>query len=223
MKIDIKKLALLLLIITLVVFGIVNREHINKENLDTLLTGLGVWAPLVFIAIYSLAPVIFFPGTILTLLAGFLFGPLWGTIYVLIGATIGSSLAFLTARYIASDWVEGHTHGMLTKIKAGVEEQGWRFVAFTRLVPLFPFTILNYAFGLTKIPLITYALSSFIFMAPGTFAYVYIGYVGQEAASGSKDLILKISIALGFLLFISFIPKLLNKKEKNNAINNKTG
>ncbi|MDA0771496.1 MAG: TVP38/TMEM64 family protein [Cyanobacteria bacterium] len=211
MKFDLKKIVLVSFILVFAILGFVNRESLARENLDALLLGLGLWAPFVYILIYSIAPVVFFPGTILTILSGFLFGPLWGTVYTMIGATIGSTLAFLVARYVARDWVEKQNITMLTSIKTKVEEQGWRFLAFARLLPVFPFTILNFAFGLTNMSAMTFAVTSFIFMTPLTFVYVYLGYVGQEASEGSQYLIGKLSVAVALLILASFLPKFFTR------------
>ncbi len=181
------------------------------SNLDSLLSSLGPWAPLVFVLLYCVAPMLFIPGTAMTLAGGLLFGLQWGFLYSLVGNTIGASLAFLTGRYIARDWTMKHSHEMLIKVKQSIEKDGWRYVALTRLIPVFPYSILNYAFGLTNISLLTFALTSFIFLIPGTLAYSYIGYVGQEVAAGSQGLLIKVSIALGLIVLIS--TKLTRKTE----------
>jgi len=93
--------------------------------------------------LYVAVTVLLLPGSILGLAGGALFGPAWGTVYTLVGATIGATLAFLVARYVASDWVAAKAGGRVKQVIDGVEAEGWRFVAFTRLVPLFPFNLLN--------------------------------------------------------------------------------
>jgi hypothetical protein len=93
----------------------------------------------------------------------------------------------------------------------GVEEEGWRFVAFVRLVPLFPFNLVNYAFGLTRIGLSEYVLASFVFMAPGAVAYTYLGYAGLEAASGRAGAIHKALVALALLAAVAFLPRLVRR------------
>jgi uncharacterized membrane protein YdjX (TVP38/TMEM64 family) len=138
----------------------------------------GVWGPAVFIGIFMIAPALFLPGSVLTLAAGALFGPFTGALLSLIGATIGATVAFLVTRYLAAEWVERRVSGRLQEIKEGVEREGWRFVAFVRLVPLFPFNLFNYAFGLTRLSVQTFAVTSSITMAPGAFAYAYLGDAG---------------------------------------------
>ncbi len=203
-KINFKKLSLVLLIVFFATSLVLNREYCSQEHLNALLAYLGPWSPLVFILLYSIAPVLFIPGTVMTLIGGFIFGTYWGFLYSMIGGVIGASLAFLVGRYIADDWVEGKSHSMIENVKRGVKNDGWRYIAFTRLVPIFPYSILNYAFGLTKISLVTFALTSFISLIPGTLAYSYIGYVGQEAAQCSQGLLLKVSLVIGFIILISF-------------------
>src|SRR4030065_574344 len=117
-------------------------------------------APLLFMGIYAISTVLFLPGSVLTIAGGVLFGPVWGTFYSLTGATIGATIAFLTARYLASDLILRKTGGRLRRLINGVEAEGRRFVAFVRLVPLFPFNLLNYALGLTRIRLLHYVVTS---------------------------------------------------------------
>ena len=102
---------------------------------------------------------------------------------------IGAALAFLISRYLASDWVADKTGGRLKQLINGVETEGWRFVAFVRLVLLFSFNLLNYALGLTRIRFSYYLLATYICMLPGAFAYTYLGYAGREAVGGSEGLI----------------------------------
>jgi uncharacterized membrane protein YdjX (TVP38/TMEM64 family) len=142
---------------------------------------------------------------------GALFGPVWGTLWNLIGATSGATLAFMIARYVASDWVAARAGERLARLIRGVEEEGWRFVAFVRLVPLFPFNLVNYAFGLTRIRLGEYVLASFVCMAPGALAYTYLGYAGREATSGQAGAIGKALLALALLAAVAFLPRLVRR------------
>lgn len=185
------------------------RSYIRADILVERFQALGLWGPIAYMIFYFVAPPLFIPGSVITIAGGALFGPLWGTVYTIIGATGGASLAFLIARYAVADWVEKKTAGMLKKIKEGVEEEGWRFVAFTRLVPLFPFNLLNYAFGLTRVKFSHYVVASFFCMLPGAAAYTYIGYAGREATVGSEGLVIKITTAVGLLIFLSMIPRLI--------------
>ena len=184
------------------------RDSLSPEALSEWLQQLGWIAPLVFITGYSAATVFFLPGLVFTLAGGALFGPVLGVIYNLIGATIGATLAFLMARYLASDWVARQSGKHLRQLVDGVEAEGWRFVAFTRLVPLFPFNLLNYALGLTRIPLSHYVNTTFIFMAPGGAAYTYLGYAGREIAVGGEALVRKGLLALALVATIAFISRI---------------
>jgi len=155
--------------------------------------------------------VFFLPGSVLTLAGGALFGPVWGTVYNLTGATVGATLAFLVARYLASNWVEHKTGGRLKQLKEGVEGEGWRFVAFVRLVPLFPFNLLNYALGLTRIKLSHYIIASYVCMLPGAIAYTYLGYAGREAVAGGSGVVQKALLALALLAMVAFLPRLIGR------------
>jgi uncharacterized membrane protein YdjX (TVP38/TMEM64 family) len=138
--------------------------------------GLGVWGPVVFVLGYAVAAVAFVPGSLLTLAAGIIFGLARGTLYTLIGATLGASAAFLVARYLARGRIERRIEGnpRFAAIDRAVGREGFKIVALLRLSPVFPFNLLNYALGLTKVPFLQYAAAS-IAMLPGTLLFVYYG------------------------------------------------
>ena len=162
-------------------------------------------------SVYAIATVFFMPGSVLTLAGGAIFGPVLGTFYNLTGATLGATLAFVISRYLASDWAQRKAGGRLKQLKEGVEAEGWRFVAFVRLVPLFPFNLLNYALGLTRIKLSHYLIASYLCMLPGAVAYTYLGYAGREAVAGGEGMIQKGLFALALLAVIAFLPRLIRR------------
>lgn len=212
-----RRIILLLILTSGIVTALVFRDQLSVEQLTAWVRQLGWLAPLVFIACYAIATVFFLPGLLFTLAGGVLFGPLYGTLYNLVGATIGATLAFLTARYIAYDWVTQRTGNRLQQLVKGVEEEGWRFVAFVRLVPLFPFNLLNYALGLTRLRLSHYIITSFIFMAPGGAAYTYLGYAGREVAGGGENFIKKALLALAVIATIAFASRILMRLRRNRT------
>lgn len=150
--------------------------------------GLGVVGGLAFIAIYMVATVAFLPGSILTLGAGVIFGVGMGSIYVFVGATLGAIAAFLVGRYLARDWVSRKIEGnaSFSAIDQAVAKEGFKIVLLTRLSPVFPFNLLNYAFGLTGVSLKNYALGS-VGMIPGTIMYVYLGSLAGNLARLGTD------------------------------------
>ncbi|HEX9625879.1 MAG TPA: VTT domain-containing protein [Acidiferrobacterales bacterium] len=187
------------------------RDQIDVMALQAWLEGQGAAAPLVFVGFYVVATVLFLPGSVLTLAGGALFGPAFGTAYSLIGATLGATAAFLVARYVAGDWVARRAGGRLKQLIDGVDAEGWRFVAFVRLVPLFPFNLLNYALGLTRIPLAHYVVASLVCMFPGALAYTYLGYAGRAALAGSENLIQIGLLALALLAVALFLPSFIKR------------
>lgn len=150
---------------------------------------LGYIGGIAFIATYILSTVVFIPATILTLGAGVVFGVVWGSLYVFVGATLGAIAAFLIGRYLARDWIGKKIEGnqKFVAIDQAVAHSGFKIVLLARLSPLFPFNLLNYAFGITGVSFKEYALAS-IGMLPATVMYVYIGSIaGDVARIGSKD------------------------------------
>ncbi|HYC57924.1 MAG TPA: TVP38/TMEM64 family protein [Candidatus Binatia bacterium] len=145
--------------------------------------GLGAAGPVVFIAGYALAVVAFVPASLLTLAAGAIFG-LVGVVYVFAAAVLGSCLAFLVSRYVARRAVEQRIAGnaRFAAIDRAVAEQGRKIVFLLRLSPAFPFTLLNYALGLTRVRFADYAVAG-IGMLPGTFLFVYYGKLAGDVAA----------------------------------------
>ncbi|MFV8833419.1 TVP38/TMEM64 family protein [Aquisalimonas sp. APHAB1-3] len=207
----IMRIALGLAVAGLLIVGYQFRGELSPGMLQRRLDDLGMMAPFAFMAAYAVATVAFLPGLVFTIAGGVLFGPIFGTVYSLLGATVGAMLAFLVARYAASDLVAAYTGGRLKKLIVGVEREGWRFVAFTRLVPIFPFNLLNYALGLTRIGFVPYAIATFICMAPGAFAYTWIGHAGAETVAGGRSGINAVLIALGLLAAVIFLPRLIRR------------
>jgi uncharacterized membrane protein YdjX (TVP38/TMEM64 family) len=146
--------------------------------------GLGLWGPIVFILGYAVATVAFIPGSLLTLAAGAIFGLVRGTVYTFLGATLGASAAFLVARYVARSAIERKIAGnpKFAAIDRAVGQEGFKIVALLRLSPVFPFNLLNYSLGLTKVRFLDYFLAS-IAMLPGTLLYVYYGTAAGSLAA----------------------------------------
>lgn len=188
-----------------------NRELFSQDALQAWLAAAGWWAPVAFVAAYAAGTVLFVPGSALTLAAGALFGVLPGALYSLAGATLGAVLAFLVARHLAGGWVAQKAGGWLKQLIEGVEAEGWRFVAFVRLVPLFPFNVVNYALGLTRIPLLAYALASALCMLPGALAYAWLGHAGRAALTGDANAIRNGLLAVAAAAALMFLPRLIRR------------
>ena len=174
-----------LILIAAVVFIIVLARVLEADkylgSLQNWIQSLGSWGPVVFILIYAIAVVAAVPGVALTLIAGALFGSAVGIVVVSLAATLGASLAFLVARYFARDaaarWLSKKE--TFRRLDEMTETHGATIVALTRLVPIFPFNLFNYGFGLTRVPFWTYVFWSWLCMLPATFVYV----VGADAVT----------------------------------------
>lgn len=187
---DTKKLLLLALaaVVALAALWLLGREVGDVlPRFTAWVQGLGVWGPVAYVVGYIVATVVFAPGVILTLASGVLFGLLWGTVYTLIGATIGAALAFLIARYLARGLIERKlaARPRFQAIDRAVGRQGLKIVFLMRLSPIFPYNLLNYALGLTRVRFADYLLAC-VGMIPGTLLYVYYGKaLGSLAAVAS--------------------------------------
>ncbi len=204
-----KRLLLAALLTFAIAIAYVYRDHLHVDGLRTWVDAGGAAAIAAFIVLYTVATVLMIPGSVLTLLGGALFGPVFGTLYNLAGATLGATLAFVISRYIAGDWIARRTGGVSRRLLDGVASEGWRFVALTRLVPLIPFNLLNYLLGLTRIPLRQYVFTSALCMVPGAAAYTYLGHLGNAAVSGDADFAQKLLLGLALVGALLFVPRLV--------------
>jgi uncharacterized membrane protein YdjX (TVP38/TMEM64 family) len=184
----------------------------NVAHLKAWIESFGPLAPIVYITGYILAVIFFVPGLPITILGGVAFGPLWGTVYVSIASTIGAALAFIIARYggrgMAERWVAESPR--LAKIDHAIARHGWRIVMITRLVPLFPFNLQNYAYGLTRIEFWRYLLVSWPCMLPATAAYTFAGGALSEGGGDMQRTVLYLGIAGSLLVLVSLLPRWLN-------------
>jgi uncharacterized membrane protein YdjX (TVP38/TMEM64 family) len=174
-----------------------------------------------YIAIYTLQTALSLPGAaILTLMGGFLFGSLLGTVYVNIGATSGATIAFLSARYLFRDFVEKKIGERLSSLQNGFSKNPFNYLLALRLIPLFPFFLVNMASGLTRIPLATYVVGTAIGIIPGSFVYSNAG--NQLGAINSLRDIASPQVLEAFVLLglLSLLP-VIYQKIRTASIQNK--
>ncbi len=180
-------------------------RYIEEQTLRTWIESYGATAPIVYMLVYAVAPALFLPGLPLTIVGGILFGPLWGVIYTIIGSTMGACAAFIVSRYLAREWVEERLKSPRWKrLDQGVEKHGWKVVAFTRLIPLFPFNLLNYAFGLTKIGFRQYAVTTFFCMLPACIAFIVFSSSLLDLVRGKVSAAFIIGLLL--VVLVSLFP-----------------
>jgi uncharacterized membrane protein YdjX (TVP38/TMEM64 family) len=189
-------------------------EIIRLENLARLrerIDAFGPWAPVIFVVGYVLAVVAFVPALPLTVLGGLAFGAARGTLYVAVAATSGACLSFLIARYAARGAVERWVAGnpALLRIDRAVGRHGFRIVMITRLVPIFPFNLQNYAYGLTSIGFGSYAVTSFLCMLPATLAFTAAAGAVVAGAWDARRMLLLLALAGVLLVALSLLPRWL--------------
>ena len=205
------RIALALMLVVAITTVTLNRDALNLAAIESRLHTLGPWAPAAFVVLWAVWALAFLPGSVLGIAGGALFGPVWGAVWNLLGATLAASLAFLAARYIASDWIARTLGGRLKVLLEGIEAEGWRFVALVRLVPMFPFSLTNYALGLTRIRFSTYGITSFVCMIPAVIALTYLGFAGREMLAGGEALIKKGVLAIALLAAAGLLPHLVRR------------
>lgn len=171
------------------------------------------YVEVIFVAIYTILTVVGIPGTVLTIVGGSLFGLWHGTLISIISATLGAWASFVAARYFLQNFAQQRfsKNKLLTKFQTAVLKQPFGFVLTTRLIPISPFNLVNYLFGLTTVNWFDYTFATFIGVIPGSFAYTWIGVSGESAMNGGDRL--SFFLALTFLALLSTIPLVFRRKK----------
>ncbi len=172
---------------------------------------LGLLAPVFFLLLYCMATIFLLPTMVLTLAGGALFGPVVGTLFNWVGASLGAACAFCISRYLVFDRMASMKNARLNKLIKGVENQGWKFVALARLVPIIPFNLVNYGLGVTRIKLSHYLIATTIFLIPAEIVFTYCGYAGMDILIHPKGFYKNTGLILlpcsGALLFVYILLK----------------
>ena len=200
-------------------------EHI--EDLLQWINSFGIWAPIIFILVNMIVVIVLFPGVLVTMGAGFIFGVVKGSLYVVIATTLGAAIAFITARYLFSTRITDFflSHPKVSVINQYLDYDGWKFITATRLIPFFPFKLSNYVFGLTKFRFSSFVAGTFLGIWPNTILNVYVGSLAANLtklgdlseAQGSFQFYVYIGGFIFTVIAIAYITKLAK-----NALNRYT-
>lgn len=185
-------------------------SHVSKEYIQALISGFGLLAPAVHVAVYAVGTTALVPATVFTLMGAVVFGKFLGGIYNLVGATGGAVLSFLTARYLGRDFAARWARGRLRDLDAKAEQHGFLLISYLRLAYV-PFAPLNYAAGLTRIRFLDYLYGSFLGMLPGMF--IITSFVDELTNLRSPtDLLATRFLAPLILLVASFFLPMVVKR-----------
>ncbi len=169
----------------------------TPDQISVWIEGYGVAGPVMYLLLYTFAPMLLVPSFPISMAAGLLFGPIWGVVFASMGSILGALLPFIISRHFARPYIERHLQGRMKDLDQKIDDHGWVYVAITRLIPLFPFELLNYGFGLTKVRFVTYITVSWIGMLPATIAYVFFGSSILNIIEGT----IRIELIVGVILF----------------------
>lgn len=189
------------------------KDYLTADALGRFLDSAGFWAPVVYMAIYSIGVCLFIPGTLLTGLGAAIFGAYLGFVYVWIGAMIGASAAFFIGRFLGREFAASLIGDKLKKYDDAIEKNGFAATLYLRLV-YFPFTPMNFGMGLTKVRFIDYLFGTGLGIIVGTFIFTFfIGTLKEVWVSGNwADLIsFKVFFSIALFIFSFFIPKIIKK------------
>ena len=210
----------IILIAVIVIAGFIVRytpfsEYLTKEHVLTFLESIRAewWGPVVFILIYGIGCVIALPGSLLTLTGGAVFGVFWGTVYNVLAANFGASLAFFAARYLGRDFIQGLLKsGKLADFDKGIQTSGFKTIFRLRLIPVVPFNGLNFGAGLSSVKFRDYFFGSLLGMLPGTVIYTYFADALLQGVQGANQkAFLNLLLASALLILISFLPSIYKR------------
>ena len=206
------KIGLLLIVIVgvgflLRAFGFDVRQF-SPQRIKEFVLSFGVWAPLVYLLAYA-QPIIPLPASAMTVTAGLAFGPLWGTLAALVGATGRACSEFLVARLLGREAVAKLLKGKVATLDEKIGANAFQTVLLIRLIPNLPFDVQNYGLGFSRVKFLPYALASFLGMAPGAFVYVYLG----SSLTDPKQIIIKLGVAALLIVALTLATKWLKKRQ----------
>lgn len=187
-------------------------QLLNHVFLTQTLHNLGHGAECVFVIIYALTTIIGIPATVMTIAGGAVFGLWWGTLWSLVGATLGALGAFWVARYLLRDWIANkfQNNHQLHRFQQAVKVQPLKFTLAVRFAPIAPFNLINFLLALTPINSRDYTVGTFFGIIPGSLLYTWLGVTGEQALTGGDRL--PFFLALSFLALLSILPIVACKK-----------
>jgi uncharacterized membrane protein YdjX (TVP38/TMEM64 family) len=200
------KISAIIAAIVLVLWFNQNYLQLTPADIRTWVLSYGWLAPILYLILYTVRPLVLFPASILSLTGGLAFGAVWGTVLTVIGATAGAVLSFMVARYMGKSIVRMDWKGSFAKVQTQLEKRGLLYILLLRLIPLFPFDLISYVSGISKIQFRAFFVGTFFGIIPGTFAY---NFLGSSFAEGKWPDIL---IAAAVFLMALLIPILFRKR-----------
>ncbi|MFJ5761137.1 TVP38/TMEM64 family protein [Neobacillus sp. NPDC093182] len=184
--------------------------HLDPEDIRGWILSFGWAAPVLFILIYTIRPLILFPASILSLAGGLAFGPVWGTVYTIIGATLGAVLSFGLARVLGTNLFRVRLEKW-KRLETEVREKGFLYILVLRLIPVFPFDLVSYVAGVSKVKFWAFLFGTLLGIVPGTFAY---NFLGSSFFQGNT---LFVIIAAAVFILVTLIPLFLKKRVVKNS------
>jgi uncharacterized membrane protein YdjX (TVP38/TMEM64 family) len=189
----------------------VDARHMTPERIRAFVLSFGIWAPAIYLLAYA-QPIVPLPASVMTITGGLAFGPIWGTLAALVGATLRACSQFLVARLLGRDAVAKLLKGRAAALDQRIGEHGFHTVLLIRLIPSLPFDVLNYGLGFSRVRFVPYALASFLGMMPGSFAYVYLGY----SLSDPKQL-WKLGLAITLIVGLMLAQRAWSKSHRTSV------
>jgi len=180
--------------------------QVDASDLRNWILSFGLWAPVIYIVVYTIRPLVFFPASVLSIAGGLAFGAWMGTVYTIIGATLGAMLSFYVAKTVGKSLVKKDWTGNAGKIQSQMEQNGFLYVLLFRLIPVINFDLISYMAAIAKVRFASFALATFIGIIPGTFAY---NFLGSSFVSGNPETIF---FAVVVFIVLTVVPILIRNR-----------
>ncbi|MGE6370903.1 TVP38/TMEM64 family protein [Planococcus kocurii] len=203
---QVAKWVLIILVIGLVIWLSRSVFQVDANGIRDWILSFGLWAPLLYIVLYTVRPLIFFPASVLSIAGGLAFGAWLGTLYTIIGATFGAMLSFYVAKNLGKSLVRKKWSGNAARIQGQMEQNGFFYVLLFRLIPVINFDLISYLAAFAKVRFSSFALATFLGIIPGTFAY---NFLGSSFVSGNPTII---AAAVIVFIVLTVVPILIRNR-----------
>ncbi len=210
----------IIIVVAIIALLFVFRDYLNIDSMLEIIEAIrgNAFAPLIFIIVYAVSVTFMVPASALTLISGPIFGFWPGLLLTVIGSNLGCHLSYWVAKFLGEETVKKFikSGSFIDEAKKQIDKNGFLFMMYARLIPLFPFAGVNYLSGIIGVKYKDYAIATVLGMLPGSFDYVYLGFSVTDIRENPLGIIVSIAMLVLFTLIVTFVKKRSAKSKEHN-------